>query len=635
MPKLKGSKSNLTPNSLIQLLNSESFAYKSIFLNLPEMCLLLDSNDDTIIECSQKVYEVTGYSHSERIGKSVHNFYHNSAQNNLDRTAKSESSINNDEIKVIKKDNSLLNIALNKSFFKNKSGKIIASIVIWKDFCNKKLTEIELKKYRENLIKSEERYTLASKATEYGIWDWNILTDEVFYSAEWKKQIGYNEDEIKNDFGSWIKHLHPEESEYMQQKVKEFVEHGEGNFELDFRFRHKDGHYIYIHSKAAVVKDENGKITRLFGAHTDITKLKKAQIELETHWKQFESILNAFPEILLVIDLQKSEIVFVNKYTADLIGFNPIGLKFHKKFYGFQIPTIKSMDDLKNEIINEMTFEYKNEKLNRYFQITNKLIKWTDGRDLLFKIAIDISKQKDYEVELESSLKEVRKSNKELEQFAYVISHDLQEPLRMVHSFTQLLEKKYYDLIDATGKQYIYYASDGALRMHELINDLLKFSRISTTEDEFEVFSLSDALNLAIENLRIKIEENGAVIYSDEMPNIFGDKNQIIRVFQNLLENSLKYRSRFNPIITVSFMQISGDKIKITLEDNGIGFNNIYSERIFTIFQRLHRRDEYSGTGIGLSICKKIIERHGGEIWADSVEGKGTKIHFTLKFYEE
>jgi PAS domain S-box-containing protein len=233
--------------------------------------------------------------------------------------------------------------------------------------------------------------------------------------------------------------------------------------------------------------------------------------------------------------------------------------------------------------------------------------------------------------ELDIAIIDLKRSNQELEQFAYVASHDLQEPLRMVSSYTQLLERRYKDQLDQDAKDFIFYAVDGANRMQHLINDLLDYSRVTTRGKPFVKLDLSTVLGHAIANLQKKVQETGAMIVNDDLPFVYGDEVQLVRVFQNLLDNAMKFRGTDPPRINVTAKTID-DKIQISISDNGIGIDKIYTVRVFTIFQRLHNKIEYPGTGIGLAICKRTVERHGGKIWFESEPGKGTTFIFTLNY---
>lgn len=233
------------------------------------------------------------------------------------------------------------------------------------------------------------------------------------------------------------------------------------------------------------------------------------------------------------------------------------------------------------------------------------------------------------EQRVEERTLELKRSNQELEQFAYVASHDLQEPLRMVSSYTQLLAKKYKGQLDEKADMYIHYAVDGASRMQTLINDLLEYSRVSTRGGNFDQFDCNRMINNVILYLKQRIDECGATLVVDQLPVISGDMSQIERVFMNLISNSLKYKGSQQPIIHISAVQKKNTWL-FSVRDNGIGIDPKYKEKVFIIFQRLHSRTEYSGTGIGLAVCKRIIERHSGEIWFESEVGKGTTFYFTI-----
>lgn len=231
---------------------------------------------------------------------------------------------------------------------------------------------------------------------------------------------------------------------------------------------------------------------------------------------------------------------------------------------------------------------------------------------------------------LERTMLNLERSNQELEQFAYVASHDLQEPLRMISSYTQLLERRYKDQLDQDAKDFINFAVDGANRMQRLINDLLDYSRVTTKGKPLEKTDLSSALGNALANLQGRILDTRAMVANEDLPFAYCDEGQIVRVFQNLIDNAIKFHGNDPPRINVT-VRLLQDFVEICISDNGIGIDMIYQDRVFTIFQRLHGKTEYPGTGIGLAVCKRTIERHGGKIWLESERGKGTKFFFTLK----
>ena len=233
------------------------------------------------------------------------------------------------------------------------------------------------------------------------------------------------------------------------------------------------------------------------------------------------------------------------------------------------------------------------------------------------------------EEELKQTMSKLARSNKELEEFAHIASHDLQEPLRMVSSYTQLLQRRYKDKLDSDANEFIGYAVDGAKRMQTLINDLLVYSRITTQGHPLEATNFSDVFARAVTNLAGSIEDSGAIVTQDSLPTLPADASQLVSVFQNLIGNGIKYHGDHPPRMHVSAVE-DGDEWLFSFKDNGIGIESEFAERIFQIFQRLHSKAKYAGTGIGLAICKKVIERHDGRIWVESEPQKGSTFYFTL-----
>jgi light-regulated signal transduction histidine kinase (bacteriophytochrome) len=225
---------------------------------------------------------------------------------------------------------------------------------------------------------------------------------------------------------------------------------------------------------------------------------------------------------------------------------------------------------------------------------------------------------------------EVERSNAELEQFAYVASHDLQEPLRVVASYVKLLDRRYKDKLDSDAHEFIDYAVEGSTRMQQMINDLLVFSRVGTKGKPFEPTDLGSIFNRVSANLSVSISENNASITHDPLPVVFADDLQMTQLFQNLIGNAIKFRSIDRaPMIHISVKKLE-ESWEFSVIDNGIGIDPEYFNRIFIIFNRLHTKDEYPGSGIGLAICKKIVERHGGRIWVESRPDEGSTFHFTI-----
>jgi light-regulated signal transduction histidine kinase (bacteriophytochrome) len=239
-----------------------------------------------------------------------------------------------------------------------------------------------------------------------------------------------------------------------------------------------------------------------------------------------------------------------------------------------------------------------------------------------------VTERKQVEEDLRRTLQELARSNRELEQFAYVTSHDLKEPLRMVTGFTGLLKDRYQGKLDAKADQYISFAADAAARMHELIDDMLSYARVGR-DSLTESTDVAVAVARALGNLQGSIEQAGARITCDALPTVRANAVELVQLFQNLVGNAIKFRSERPPEVHLSARRRDGEWV-FTVRDNGIGIDPKYRDRIFVIFERLHTRDRYPGTGIGLAICKKIVERHGGEIWVESKVGEGATFKFLI-----
>jgi light-regulated signal transduction histidine kinase (bacteriophytochrome) len=242
----------------------------------------------------------------------------------------------------------------------------------------------------------------------------------------------------------------------------------------------------------------------------------------------------------------------------------------------------------------------------------------------------DITKRKRAEAHLLQKVEELNRSNEELEQFAYIASHDLQEPLRMVASYTQLLSRRYKGKLDSDADEFISFAVDGASRMERLIKDLLAYSRVGTETKDLLDTSSEEALQQALINLRGAVEESGAQVTHDPLPIVVADEMQLIQLFQNLVGNAIKYQNPGIPRVHISAARDSEKRWKFSVQDNGLGIDSQYFEKIFGMFQRLHKREEFEGTGVGLAICKKIVERHGGSISVESQLGHGSTFCFAL-----
>ncbi|MBP1695821.1 MAG: multi-sensor signal transduction histidine kinase [Deltaproteobacteria bacterium] len=366
---------------------------------------------------------------------------------------------------------------------------------------------------------------------------------------------------------------------------------------------------------------------------TQMQERKQAEQALRESEDRYRDLVECSQYLICTHDLQ-GQILSVNQEGARLLGYNKtdlvgknirdlVGPKFGDEFATY-LDTIQKHRVAKGLIqIRTAAGEL------RIWEYHNTLRTEGVASPVVRAIAHDITERKGVERALREKTEELARSNEDLEQFAYVASHDLQEPLRTVTSYVQLLARRYKGKLDADADEFIGFAADGAVRMWNLVNDLLTYSRVGMQRNEFEPADSEAALAQSVNDLKVAIEETGALVTHDPLPTVMADPPQLGQLFRNLIGNAIKFRSSEPPRVHISASR-TGNGWTFSVRDNGIGIAQDYSERIFVIFQRLHNREEYAGTGIGLAVCKKIVERHGGRIWVKSDAGKGATFYFIL-----
>jgi len=394
----------------------------------------------------------------------------------------------------------------------------------------------------------------------------------------------------------------------------------------------KSGARLAVESRWTLTRTERGVPQGFLEVNRDISLRKRAQESLRDSELRFRSVAETAIEGIISTDDQGT-ISYWNPGAERLFGRTAADAIGQPSSIALPDRVLSSYDHAKDGHVVGTTFETIGRRPDgSSFPLELSLSAWsnTQGSRFFTGIARDITARKDAEQALEAKAEELSRSNQELEQFAYVASHDLQEPLRMVSNYTQLLARRYKDKLDADANEFIDFAVDGAKRMQDLIHDLLEYARVGTRGKEFRATQIEKVAGNALANLSGAIDEAHAEVVVGPMPTLACDAGQLTQVFQNLIGNAIKFRRPGDrPKVQVTASQ-GPHAWTITVKDNGIGIDPKHFERIFQMFQRLHGRGEYAGTGIGLALCKKIVERHGGRIRVESEPGAGTTFSFTL-----
>jgi PAS domain S-box-containing protein len=402
------------------------------------------------------------------------------------------------------------------------------------------------------------------------------------------------------------------------------------------------GERKWIRSDKKPYYDKNGNIKGVVIFSLDVTDRILAERKLRQNEELFRRIFDEAPYGVFIMDLS-NKILHANASFCEQLGYgngeiNKMALEDIS--VQTEIEKVKNLYTILSPEITSITEEVQLAKKDGSILSTNLFathIKNEDDIPMYYLGMVEnISERREAEAKMMEYSNSLEESNKDLEQFAYIISHDLREPLRMMTSYTQLLKRRYAKSFDEAGNEFMDYIVDGAKRMDNLIKDLLSYSRVGRDKRGRTLIEIGEIINVVENNLRMSIQENKAqVIVKGVMPRVYGNKAQITTLIQNLINNAIKYRRQeVAPIVEIGVKR-KDDIWEFYVKDNGIGIPVDHLETIFLIFQRLHSRDEYSGTGIGLAITKRIIQSHDGEIWVRSVEGEGSTFYFTIPIVNE
>jgi PAS domain S-box-containing protein len=522
--------------------------------------------------------------------------------------------------------------------------------------------ELEHSKYKYRCLFEESPMSIFLMGMDGLLIDCNAAAEEIF---------GYPKEELLGKDFREFSFFPPKHKQTVIKAFKTLLK-----VEIPERFEvqtyKKDGGLAWVQIQTSIVKSFKKKlilicfqdITEKRKMREDLRKTQemlKTEEELENYQKNLEklveertkelkefeekylSLIENLPTGIVVHDADTS-VILCNKKAEELLGLSyeqMIGKKVIDKDWNFlrEDGTTLPLEEYPVNLITSTKKPLKN-FIAGIITSESKDVNWVlvngfpnlDENGIIKNIITtntDITDRKKMEFELQKTLDKMRYLNKELERFAYVASHDLQEPLRMISSFSQLLEKRYKDKLDEDADEFIEYIVDGAKRMQKLINDLLIYSRVGRGDEPFIPIDTNVVLKNVIKNLKQSIDDTNAEITHDILPTVIANESEMIQLFQNLISNAIKFHREDPPYIHVS-AKLENDEWIFSVKDNGIGIDSKYFDRIFIIFQRLHKKDEYGGTGIGLAVCKKIIQRHGGKIWVESEKGKGSTFYFSI-----
>jgi len=502
---------------------------------------------------------------------------------------------------------------------------------------------IGIKKILENYLKSLEnkkaldetfkKYKSTFEKAPVGIAHLSTRGEFLHVNRRFCDILGYSKEELLNH--TFKKITHKNDIEKDLEQVQDLLKGKRNSYSIDKRYIHKNGSLVWVILNVSLLRNHKNEPKYFISIIRDITQRKEFEEEARRNEELFKIIAKNLPNGLIHI-LDKNlkyvynagqELKKLGLTNEDLVGktiYDVLGQKIAKKVARNYNKCIKEKRPVSFE------GDYGD---NSYMVNAVPILGSNDELEYILVLSVNITRLKKHEEKLKSLTQKLKSSNTELEQFAYVASHDLQEPLRTVKSFTQIMTNVFREEVgqlDEKYERYINHIINGTDRMKSLITDLLAYSRVSSKADEFKEFDSERILKAGIDSLRERIEENNVKIRYESLPVIFGDSSQFFQVFQNLISNAIKFKKKGrNPKIKILVEEREKDYL-FSVSDNGIGIDKKYFDRIFVIFRRLHTNDQYPGSGIGLSVCKKIINRHGGKIWVESQRGNGSTFYFTI-----
>ncbi|MBN8554750.1 MAG: PAS domain S-box protein [Deltaproteobacteria bacterium] len=614
-----GSAKDITEQKLIEKsLREANLKFENSFrFNSVGMALIEPTGQ--FLKANATLCKMLGYSEEEMKTKSFPMITHpEDLEKSFDifqRLVKGELEWAHIEKRYLHKSGKVIQAILSSSFVREEDGTPLYFISVVQDISERKRAEDEL-------LNSERRVVNMMKVAPVGIYQTDVERDCIYVNDRWCELTGLSSQEVTGN--SWIKSVYQEDVRDVEQELKRCQE-SKDVFSLEYRLRKSTGEITWVHGREIPLRDEKGALVGYMGAIQDISKIKEAEKVRE----RLIYILDATPDIVGIFDIHGKSI-YLNEAAREVLGLDADDLDVGQTSWEMYPTWAEEL--IRNQGIPAASRD-------GFWKGETSIIHH-DGREIPLSQIILAHKNKDGVVEYFSTIgrdmsrqkefmAELARSNTELEQFAYVASHDLQEPLRMIVSYLQFLDLEYREQLSPEADEYLHFAVNGAKRMSRLIKDLLTYSKVGRSEFKTKSVDCGAILDVVQEQLRTMIQQAEGLVEVGPLPTVNADESQLMRLFQNLMENAIKYRGKISPKVKVSAHQQSG-KWVFCVSDNGRGFEMKDVNRIFRLFQRLHDREEYPGSGIGLAIAKSIVERHGGKIWAESKVNEGSNFYFTL-----
>lgn len=503
-----------------------------------------------------------------------------------------------------------------------------------------------LKEKEMQLSNKEILFENIIESTMAGYWDWDIPNNKEYLSPTFKSMFGYHDHELPNSPESWQKIIHPEDLPGVFDTFhKHVASKGSYPYDNEVRYFHKDGSIVWVYCRGKVIEwDENDQPVRMVGCHVNITSIKRAQQHVKESNNQLTEAVERFrlscqSAMIGVWEWDLSN----NKLEWDDTMYNLYGIKRDTfsspsaSWYATVHPEDSERVDVEVELaisaLNDFNSEFRiiwPDESVHWIKANGQIKRDAKGNPIsMVGINWDITAEKMAKEMDRFHMEQLRLKNEELQQFAYIASHDLQEPLRTITSMNDIIVQLYAEQLDDEAKKMMNFVSEAGLRMKKLIHGLLDYSRLGRNA-EVELIDCAKLLDEVNQDLSAAICDRGALITHDNMPMIDGYKVELRLLLENLINNAMKFQNPGAiPTVHISCEHFASFW-KFGVKDNGIGIDSRFKEKIFAIFQRLHAKNEYSGTGIGLSHCKKIAEMHDGRIWVESELGKGSTFYFTI-----